>query len=395
MKPNLFHNFLVFVFLTLQIQAQDFKLSEYAAISILTCEPGTDLYASFGHSAIRVQDPMMQLDIIYNYGIFDFYAPNFYTNFIKGKLTYTLGRQYFSDFLFEYEMENRSVKEQVLRLDKNSRDRLFNFLEKNYRPENRDYAYDFFFNNCATKIRDLIGENGLISGIQINQATDLKKTFRDLLSENLAANSWALFGINLALGAKVDKIVAPREYQFLPTYLSESLEILTIRGLPLVENDRMSYESKPKPKIQEGLYSTPAFTSFLILILTLIIGAIEYFTGKKLWGFNLILFGLSALGSLLLLFLWFLTDHHPTVHNFNLLWLSPWAFLMLWINIKTRGNKPTKIQRYIALVFVLLLSATPVIHWIGIQKFDPLFFPIIGAIWMRSVPLAFQWNPIK
>ena len=319
MKPNLFHNFLVFVFLTLQIQAQDFKLSEYAAISILTCEPGTDLYASFGHSAIRVQDPMMQLDIIYNYGIFDFYAPNFYTNFIKGKLTYTLGRQYFSDFLFEYEMENRSVKEQVLRLDKNSRDRLFNFLEKNYRPENRDYAYDFFFNNCATKIRDLIGENGLISGIQINQATDLKKTFRDLLSENLAANSWALFGINLALGAKVDKIVAPREYQFLPTYLSESLEILTIRGLPLVENDRMSYESKPKPKIQEGLYSTPAFTSFLILILTLIIGAIEYFTGKKLWGFNLILFGLSALGSLLLLFLWFLTDHHPTVHNFNLL----------------------------------------------------------------------------
>ena len=177
MKPNLFHNFLVFVFLTLQIQAQDFKLSEYAAISILTCEPGTDLYASFGHSAIRVQDPMMQLDIIYNYGIFDFYAPNFYTNFIKGKLTYTLGRQYFSDFLFEYEMENRSVKEQVLRLDKNSRDRLFNFLEKNYRPENRDYAYDFFFNNCATKIRDLIGENGLISGIQINQATDLKKTF--------------------------------------------------------------------------------------------------------------------------------------------------------------------------------------------------------------------------
>jgi len=91
MKPNLFHNFLVFVFLNLQIQAQDFKLSEYAAISILTCEPGTDLYASFGHSAIRVQDPMMQLDIIYNYGIFDFYAPNFYTNFIKGKLTYTLG----------------------------------------------------------------------------------------------------------------------------------------------------------------------------------------------------------------------------------------------------------------------------------------------------------------
>ena len=395
MKSNLFCYFLVFIFFGNLLQAQDFKLSEYASVSVLTCEPGTDLYASFGHSAIRVQDPMMQLDIIYNYGIFDFYAPNFYANFIKGNLTYTLGRQYFSDFLFEYEMENRSVKEQVLRLDKSSRDRLFNFLEKNYRPENRDYAYDFFFNNCATKIRDLIEDNGFISGLQINQTPDAQKTFRELLSENLTANSWALFGVNLALGAKVDKIATPREYQFLPTYLSESLEMITIHGLPLVESDRMSYASKPIVKVQENLYETPAFISFLLFILTLILGTIEYFTGKKLWGFDLILFGLSGLASLLLLFLWFLTNHHPTMYNFNLLWMSPWAFIMLWIKIKTRLNKPTKAQRYIALVFVLLLSATPLVHWIGIQKFDPLFFPIIGAIWMRSVPLAFQWNPTK
>ena len=145
MKPNLFCYFLVFIFFGNLTQAQDFKLSEYASISVLTCEPGTDLYASFGHSAIRVQDPMMQLDIIYNYGIFDFYAPNFYTNFIKGNLTYTLGRQYFSDFLFEYEMENRGVKEQVLRLDKTNRDRLFNFLEKNC------FIVKFFFKHALFK----------------------------------------------------------------------------------------------------------------------------------------------------------------------------------------------------------------------------------------------------
>jgi hypothetical protein len=395
MKPNLFCYFLVFIFFGNLTQAQDFKLSEYASISVLTCEPGTDLYASFGHSAIRVQDPMMQLDIIYNYGIFDFYAPNFYTNFIKGNLTYTLGRQYFSDFLFEYEMENRGVKEQVLRLDKTNRDRLFNFLEKNYRPENRDYSYDFFYNNCATKIRDLLEDKELISGVQINQRVNEHKTFRDLLAENLAENSWALFGINLALGSKVDKIVTPREYQFLPNYLSESLKTMTIYGEDLEENDRMSYESKPTKKVQEKLYNTPAFLSFLVLILSLIIGTVAYFTGVKLWGFDLLLFGLSALGSLLLLFLWFLTNHHPTVNNFNLLWVSPWAFLMIWIKIKTRLRKATKAESYIALIFVLSLSATPFVHWIGIQKFDPLFFPIIGALWMRSVPLAFQLNPSK
>jgi len=395
MKTNLFCYFLVFIFFGNLTQAQDFKLSEYASISVLTCEPGTDLYASFGHSAIRVQDPMMQLDIIYNYGIFDFYAPNFYTNFIKGDLTYTLGRQYFSDFLFEYEMENRGVKEQVLRLDKTNRNRLFNFLEKNYRPENRDYSYDFFFNNCATKIRDLIEDKDLISGVQINLGANELKTFRDLIAENLSLNSWALFGINLALGSKVDQTITPREYQFLPNYLSESLKMLTINGLPLVENDRMSYDSKPTKKIQEKLYKTPAFMSFSVLILSLIIGTMTYFKGAKLLGFDLILFGLSALGSLLLLFLWFLTNHHPTVNNFNLLWVSPWAFLVIWVKIKTRFRKPTKVESYIAIIFVLSLSATPFVHWIGIQKFDPLFFPIIGALWMRSVPLAFQMNPSK
>jgi hypothetical protein len=287
------------------------------------------------------------------------------------------------------------VKEQVLRLDKTNRDRLFNFLEKNYRPENRDYSYDFFYNNCATKIRDLLEDKELITGVQINQRVNEHKTFRDLLAENLAANSWALSGINLALGSKVDKIVTPREYQFLPNYLSESLKTMTIYGEDLEENDRMSYESKPTKKVQEKLYNTPAFLSFLVLILSLIIGTVAYFTGVKLWGFDLLLFGLSALGSLLLLFLWFLTNHHPTVNNFNLLWVSPWAFLMIWIKIKTRLRKATKAESYIALIFVLSLSATPFVHWIGIQKFDPLFFPIIGALWMRSVPLAFQLNPSK
>jgi len=148
-------------------------------------------------------------------------------------------------------------------------------------------------------------------------------------------------------------------------------------------------------KIQEKLYKTPAFMSFSVLILSLIIGTMTYFKGAKLWGFDLILFGLSALGSLLLLFLWFLTNHHPTVNNFNLLWVSPWAFLVIWVKIKTRFRKPTKVESYIAIIFVLSLSATPFVHWIGIQKFDPLFFPIIGALWMRSVPLAFQMNPSK
>lgn len=371
-------------------QAQDFKLSEYATFSVLTCAPGTDLYASFGHSALRVQDPLIQLDIIYNYGIFDFYAPNFYSNFVKGKLTYTLGRQYYSDFLFEYEMENRGVKEQLLRLDKKSRDRLFNFLEKNYRPENRDYAYDFFYNNCATKLRDLIENQALIPAVETETSSIGDKTFRHLIAENLPANGWAMFGINLALGSSIDQYASKRAYQFLPKYLSESLEKTSIRGLPIVEKERMAFEASPQNSSPDTLYQTPAFASIMILLIAIIISVLELFSGRKLLVFDSLLFTASALGGLLLLFLWFLTDHQATMYNYNLLWCSPLAIAVLWLKLRPRNKGISKISFIGCVLFLSALLLTPLIHFTGIQELDALFFPIIVALWIRSVPLALE-----
>ena len=142
---------LLFLFLlSLSLFGQELpKLSQNAQISILTCGAGDQLYSAFGHTAFRVQDPTIGLDVVYNYGTFDFDKPNFYTNFAKGKLVYSLSRRSFERFLFEYEYEKRWVKEQILNLSNEEINTLFSYFENNYLPENRDYLYDPLFNNCS------------------------------------------------------------------------------------------------------------------------------------------------------------------------------------------------------------------------------------------------------
>ncbi len=132
------------------------KLSDSAVLSLITCSPGTELYSVFGHSAIRISDPVNGIDSIYNYGTFDFNTPNFYLQFSRGKLDYILDRQYWPFFQYEYLLTNRWIKEQVLLLNQSYKQKLYDALEVNYQPQNRSYRYDFFYDNCATRIRDIL-----------------------------------------------------------------------------------------------------------------------------------------------------------------------------------------------------------------------------------------------
>src|SRR5690606_31625041 len=125
-------------------------------ISLLTCTPGSELYSVFGHSALRVVDSNAVTDIVYNYGTFDFNDPNFYSKFVRGKLNYYLSTEYFRDFVYGYRLEGRGITEQVLLLTAEEKLALKKFLRENLKPENRHYAYDFFLDNCTTRLRDLI-----------------------------------------------------------------------------------------------------------------------------------------------------------------------------------------------------------------------------------------------
>jgi hypothetical protein len=146
---------ILFLVTTYQAIAQKQQLSDQAVISLITADPGEELYSLFGHSAIRVKDTVNNQDLVFNYGTFNFNTPNFYMKFTRGKLLYMLSIQQFDRFKRSYEYEKRDLKEQILNLTQDQKQAIFQFLLWNYQPENRYYKYDFFFDNCATRIRDV------------------------------------------------------------------------------------------------------------------------------------------------------------------------------------------------------------------------------------------------
>ena len=205
---------LILLLLNVSVKAQFVPLSKSAEISILTVGPGAELYDKFGHSAFRIQDPETGQDVVFNYGVYDFETPNFYTKFAQGKLLYQLGVSYYEPFFESYVAQNRWIKQQTLNLTLSEKQAVSDFLWNNAKPENKKYKYDFFFDNCATKIRDVLWEV-LGNKLEFKENHIQEKfTFRQLIQQNLKANTWGSLGIDIALGAVIDRKAKPIEYQF-------------------------------------------------------------------------------------------------------------------------------------------------------------------------------------
>ncbi len=356
-------------------------LSSLAKVSILTVGTADELHSKFGHTAIRLQDPSINLDIVYNYGLFDFDDPSFYVKFTRGKLDYRLGRQKFKDFLFNYQLENRWVKEQVLRLNEEQRTKLFAFLENNYRPENRYYKYDFLFDNCSTRIpaalQSVLGDDWKLDYDHLKAAY----TFRELIHQNLEVNSWSNFGIDLALGSVIDRKATPWEHLFLPLYLFKQLPHSVIDGEALVTSHSRLLAERPVEK-SENFFLSPLFwLSFCLL-------AVLYMTyrdtkrqARSRW-LDFSLFLVSGLAGMLILFLWFATDHLATKMNFNALWAFAPNLLVAFVILKRQ--LPAWVKTYLWIVILLLLLT--LLLWVFmVQVFSPLILFLLGALLIRYV----------
>ena len=257
---------------SIHLSAQQIQLSENTHISVITCAPFQgELYSAFGHSAIRVYDPVQRIDYAYNYGTFDFNQPNFYLNFTKGRLLYRLAVQPYPQFRYTYLYYNRWVHEQVIDLTQEQKQKLFDYLQWNAQPENQEYFYDYFYNNCATKIRDVFIEV-LGEKIKFDESfitTDY--TIRDLTDLYLKKQPWGDLGIDICLGLPMDKKATPYDYMFLPDYIESSFNhatIITENGsMPLVKETVVS-DPPGKPMIFD---STPhpwtVFGVFLLLVI--------------------------------------------------------------------------------------------------------------------------------
>lgn len=358
------------------------NLSVYSEVSIVTAGPGNQLFEAFGHSAIRIKDPLLRLDLVYNYGIFDFKAPNFYANFTKGKLLYKLGRYPFKYFLKGYKEDERWVKEQVLNLNQQEKQTFFIFLEKNAAPQNASYLYDPYFNNCATKLRD-ITQNILGDSVNFND-TDLPKneTLRTLMNDEIHWNTWGSFGINLALGRKLDKTATTVEYMYLPDFVYDIYKNSTLikddKKEKLVKKENILLDFKEKEQ------STSFFNPFLIFTIIALLGIwITYKDNQQekrsKWLDFLLLFTTGLVGSLIV-FLWFFTDHSTTPNNLNILW--EFAPNLIVSGFLLKSETANWLKHYFQLLFVLILIV-PFVWIFNIQLFPIAVIPLLILLVIR------------
>lgn len=326
-------------------------------ISLLTVAPGDMVYDTYGHSALRIKDSKRKTDRVYNYGLYDFNTPGFVMKFMRGKLLYQVGAHRYDDFLYNYNRDKRSIYEQSLNLNQAEKDALMQALRINMLKENRSYKYDFFFDNCSTRLRDLFEDSATSLTIE-DDAEPL--TYRDLIKKHQYGMPWSDFGIDFIIGAKADVNSTVEDQMFLPLYLKDILSKAVIqRGDSLVPLLGAPYEVLSFPEETEGRLKRSWFTPELVfMLLAILMLAFRYPYRKEdtlpKWVRNIDSTYIILLGFLgcLLSFMWWGTDHVPTKSNWNLLWVSP--LLLVIETCKGRGLSWLKYLIYLMLVTCLL-----------------------------------------
>ncbi|GAA4452729.1 DUF4105 domain-containing protein [Rurimicrobium arvi] len=323
-------------------------------VSLLTCGPGAEIYSVFGHTAVRIIDSATNTDIVYNYGTFNGYDEQFELNFMRGKLLYYLSEEDFAGFKEDYMMEGRWVDEQVLEISASDKRAIQDYLTTNLLPENRAYKYDFFFDNCATRIRDIFTETHGSAFRFGNVVPEKGITFRQIINRYLNPDPWERLGINMLLGSKIDKVMTNEQMMFLPDYLKDAVAGATLSGKKYAAApDRIVRISALNAGHPDYSVTIVLWSLFVLLAAGLLVPKLR-FVGNLLSSVLLILTGL--LGVLMLL-MWFGTDHKACSDNFNLLWALPTNLLYVF----------RKRQTKYALIAILCIFLSVIFHLVGLQ----------------------------
>jgi len=373
------------------LKAQSPRLSYQAEISILTVGPGSNFYDCFGHSAFRIKDPALGIDLAYNYGMFDTEEPGFYTRFSLGTQDYYLSAYDYKYFLGSYQRQNRWIKEQVLNLQPSEIQQIFEFLENNRKPENRAYRYDPYFDNCATRMRDLV-VNALGDKLQFNNDhLPDGMSLRDLTDENSFNFPWWDFGVDLALGTVIDGPATPEEYMFLPDYIYLAYENATIQRdggtVPAVKKSTLVFESDYHEQRKDFIMPWMIFAVLAVIVLFFTVR--DYKRKRRARGLDFALMLLTGLCGALVIFLWFFTSHKITPNNLNILWAFLPNLVVAFYLLKK--EPPNWVRVYVRFLFILLILMLFV--WVlRIQVFGTAMIPFMlllavryGYLWQRGL----------
>lgn len=314
--------FLFSFLLSFVLQAQSPQLSQDAAVSIFTCGRGEELYSTFGHTALRIKDKANQLDVVFNYGTFDFRTENFYLKFVKGDLNYFLSVSSFEDFVIQYQIENRAVTEQVLQLTAHQKQKLFDALNNNLFSTEKYYTYKFIDRNCTTMVADQI--NAVLTSKKIEKIDDKSISYRSLLYPYFENYFWYKLGINIIFGAKTDENATKL---FLPIELLNSLNQAQTETNKLVVATNQLVKGETKTSVFSFLNSIYFVISLLLLLLA---------TNKK-WVYKSFLFVCGCLG-LFLCLVGLYSNHQEVLWNYNALLFNPLFLLLPFISQKYFGK---------------------------------------------------------
>lgn len=375
---------LLFALLSFISSAQ--TLSPYATVSLLTIAPGDALYSTFGHSAIRIKDPVQALDIVYNYGAFEFRTKGFYLKFMRGTLPYKISVDYFQNEIYGWSYEKRLVSEQVLNLSKQQKEETYNFLVKNELPENRFYSYKFFYDNCSSRLRDVLKT---VCGDSLTFSNNLHadSSYRQWIDVYARKNNklWADFGMDLAIGQPSDQKTGASGAMFLPDNLRDAFDEAKIKrnGVwqPLVIRKLELNPEVLNDVVAEKEVVTPNILFWSLFVLT---GALTYIQLKKASNnflFDKILFSITGLVGWLIVFLWFFTNHGVTEYNLNIIWAYPLLFPIA-LFLKKDTSRTWLAKHFLAYGIIQLLFLT---GWAFLpQEINYSLIPVVLILAMRA-----------
>jgi hypothetical protein len=312
----------LFLLLQISLFGQVNKLSNDATVSVFTCGRGDQLYSTFGHTAIRIKDTVNFVDVVFNYGAFDFRTENFYLKFVKGDLQYFIVATSYDDFVYEYETEKREVVEQTLDLSLEKKQELLELLVNSLNSEERNYTYKFIDRNCTTKVVDKINES--IGQPILKKVDDKSISYRQLFYPYFDNYFWYKLGINIIFGSKTD---AKAEKLFLPVELMNSLDKATVNGKPLAIKKEILVKGS-ELKSEFSFLNSIYFVALILLIIVI--------THKK-WIYFSYLFTLGIMG-LFFCVVGLYSFHEELLWNYNALLFNPLFIILPFLNGKWFKN---------------------------------------------------------
>jgi hypothetical protein len=376
---------LLFFILLFSVFVAKSQVYDSLKVSLLTVKPRpNEVYTIYGHTALRLCDPVSNTDVVFNWGMFNFNAPNFLYRFVKGETDYYLAAEAYKEFIFSYTWGNATVLEQVLTIPDENKEALIEMLMLNLEPKNREYRYNFLFDNCTTRPRDIIEK--ICGGKLIYPEKKQKTTYRELIHSCTNPYPWMAFGIDLVIGSGADSLISQRSELFLPTKLMDTLDRSTVTTgngdeHPIVASSQTLLQSTDNTPPTLKFQDSPLKVGFLVFFLYLALVIAGYIKKRKFWIPLALLFLIAGVGGCIVVFLSFFSVHPCTGHNWNILWLHPLHF------IGCAGyffKKPHSLFRWYHGFNFVLLSVLLLAWYLVPQQLNPANIPFILCMIMAS-----------